>query len=140
VRILRKRDRPHHALTSRRRWSKRGWCCGTRGGGLPWMTDVGDRRGQPLTGWRAVRDCSRCSRRGRGRAWRISRSRGCTWRSSRCHSGQKSRRDCRSGKGSHKWLESRRDLWGWLARCHGTCSGELGANGGASGARLTKKI
>jgi hypothetical protein len=62
------------------------------------------------------------------------------WRSSRCRSGQKSWRDCRSGKGSHKWLESRRDLRGWLARCHGTCSGESGSNSGDRGARLTKKI
>jgi hypothetical protein len=41
---------------------------------------------------------------------------------------------------SHKWLESRRDLQGWLARCHGTCSGESGSNGGDCGARFTKKI
>jgi hypothetical protein len=62
VRILRRRDRHHHALTSCRRWPKSGWWSGTRGGGLPRMTDVGDRRGRPLTGWRAVRDRSRCSR------------------------------------------------------------------------------
>jgi hypothetical protein len=33
-----------------------------------------------------------------------------------------------------------RDLWGWLARCHSTCSGESGSNGEDCGARLTKKI
>jgi hypothetical protein len=92
--------------------------------------DVGDGRGQPLTGWWAIRDRSRCSRRGRGR----------TWRSSRCRSGQKSQTDCRSDKGSHKWLKSLRDLRSWLARCHGTCSGKSGSNGGDRGARLTKKI
>jgi hypothetical protein len=128
--LVQHRDRHHHALTSCRRWPKSGWWSGTCGGGLPRTTDVGDRRGRPLTGWRAVRDRSQCSRRGRGRAWR----------SSRCRSGQKSRRDCRSGKGSHKWLESQRDLRGWLARCHGTCSGESGSNSGDRGARLTKKI
>jgi hypothetical protein len=109
-------------------------------GGLPWTTDVDDRRGQPLMGWWAIRDHSRCTRRGRGRSWRSSRSRGHAWLSSRCRSGQKSWRNCRSGKWSHKWLESRRDLQGWLARCHGTCSGESGSNGGDRGAILTKKI
>jgi hypothetical protein len=42
VRILQRRDRHHHALTSCRRWPKRGWWSGTRGGGLPWTTDIGD--------------------------------------------------------------------------------------------------
>jgi hypothetical protein len=44
------------------------------------------------------------------------------------------------GRGSHKWLESRRNLRGWLVRCHSTYSGESSSNGGDRGARLTKKI
>jgi hypothetical protein len=90
VRILRRRDRHHHALTSHRRGPKRGWWSGTRGGGLPRTTDVGDRRGWALTGWWAIRNRSQCSRRGQGR----------TWRSSRWRSGRNLRGTARAGRGA----------------------------------------
>jgi hypothetical protein len=43
MRILWRRDMHDHALTSHRRWPKRGWWSGIRGGGLLRTMDVADR-------------------------------------------------------------------------------------------------
>jgi hypothetical protein len=102
----------HHAQSSRRRWPKRGWS-GTRGAGLS-GTAVGAAE-EAETAHGAVVEAG--AARGRNLGGTVGAERG-------------------AASGSNPGGTSGA---GWQ-RCHSTCNGESGSNGGDRGARLTKKI